>query len=704
MASIEINNAAPMVILLGTNDLSTRTPLVEPEKIPTHLPKTWLYAQKGPTGPQLVVGNSRNQMYGDSTFDETSKFANHQTILSNIVNAQGNAQMIERMIPIDAGPKSNFLLSIDILPTTVKVYDRDQDGKIILDSSGLPTETSPAATVAGHKIKWVVTHVTTKTIGQVDSDLFGDVATSVGTQTDGATTSMLYPIMQFWASSEGSLFNLSGLKFWAPNTNSGVNSSVLDALKVYPFRMSVVRKLTPDSTPRTVETEDGSAYFDFTFKQDQRNPYTEAQFYFGDLYLDKYSNTTDVRYPTKFADMHNVKIYQSNIEMVVGMIYAKEKLAAAAGTDFDTTRPDVEQKWLVNLFNARSSGGAQYHTLTVDTTSPDAVSLTESTTILAGGGSDGTMNDSLFNGMVADAVGEYANENSSLLDTAYNVESIVYDSGFSLNTKYAMTKVLAERKDMMAVLGTYDVNGPALDASEENSISVALRTRARNYPESEYFGTPATRVTIIGRNGKLRTSLYKRRLPLTLELAHKAARFMGASNGIWKPVYLFDKAPNNQINLFNDISIAYVPAKQRNKDWDAGLNTIARFDRRSFYFPALKTVYDDDTSVLTSFFTVMCGIELQKVGERVHRRFSGTVSLTGAQLCDRVNKTVEELTVGRFADLYKVVPAAYISAADEQRGFSWTLPIKLYANGSKTVETLFVEAWRMSDYVDPKTQ
>lgn len=697
-------NAAPMTILLGTQDLSIRTPLVEPEVIPTHLPKIYLYAQKGPTGPQLVVGNGRQQMYGDDTFDLRKEYANHQTVLSNLVNAQGNAQMIERMMPADAGPKANFLLSIDILSTDITVYERDQDGNYILDGAGLPTPVTPAATVPGYRIKWVLSHVTTKQPGDVDSDLFGDAAQSVGDQMDGATQSVRYPILQFWAHSEGKTFNNSGLRIWAPTDNSsgGVNTKIMETRKVYPFRMAAIRRSSETATARIVDTQDGSANWDFTFKRGVINPFTDAQFSFENQYVNKYSDTKDPRFQPVYADLQNVAIYQSNIETVLGMLYAAEKPEADVGTDFDTTDDDDNQKWLFNFFTAVSSSGAPYYAVEVDTASANAVRMSESTNLWARGGSDGTMNDALFAGLVGDAVAEYANPNSPLMDTATQVESIIYDTGFPLATKYELCKFISERKDTAVVLATYDVNGqPNISAAEDNSLAIALRTRLQMYPESDYFGTPTMRGVIIGRHGVLRNSQYTKRLPLTLELAIKAARMMGAGNGIWKPEFLFDRAPLNAIDNFTDVNIQFTPAKQRVRDWDVGLNYPIAYSRRALFFPAIKTVYDNDTSVLNSFFTMMCCVELQKVGERVWREFTGTVALTDAQLIDRVNKSVERRTVGRFAEMFKIVPDAKITEADAQRGFSWTLPIKLYANNMRTVQNLYIQAYRMSDYVDP---
>ena len=65
----QIVNGAPMVIDYGTQDLSTRQLPREPEAIPQHLPKFYIFAQKGKTDPELVVGSERDQFFGSETFN-----------------------------------------------------------------------------------------------------------------------------------------------------------------------------------------------------------------------------------------------------------------------------------------------------------------------------------------------------------------------------------------------------------------------------------------------------------------------------------------------------------------------------------------------------------------------------------------------------------------------------------------------------------
>jgi hypothetical protein len=304
------------------------------------------------------------------------------------------------------------------------------------------------------------------------------------------------------------------------------------------------------------------------------------------------------------------------------------------------------------------------------------------------------MNDTIFASKVSELLEGYADPNNFLQELAVNVESIMYDSGFPLATKYDMCKFISVRKDTFVALGTHTIDGPVMTASEEAALAVALRTRLQMYPESTYFGTPVMRGIIIGRSGRVQGSNYPKRVPLTLELATKAAKYMGAANGKWKNGDDFDGAPGSIITGMYDISITWVPAKVRNKNWDAGLNWVQAYDRQSFFFPALKTVYDDDTSVLNSFITVMAIAYLNKVANAAHREFSGSAKYTNGLLAKKVNDFVTNRVAGAFDGRLIVQPEAFFTDADIQRGYSWTLPIKVFAANMKTVMTTYVQAYR----------
>lgn len=697
MAAI-IVNAAPMVIQYGTQDLSTRSVPRELEAIPQHLPKFYLFAEKGPLTPQLVSGSERDSTYGSNTFDLRGKYANHATVFANLVNAEGNACMIERVIPAGAGPESNIVLSLDVLPTKVDLYERNTDGSIKLDALSSPILAKDASgtplTADGFKAKWVLSH----RASAADMQDFGQATILPGNQIDSTngTQSVRYPIFELKASSQGAYGNNIGIRLSAPTvkTTAAMPTKLMAEERVYPYFFSMIRRTSDKTSPKTVETIFGEQSIMLSVKPGVIDPLTEKQVYIGDVLLDSYQNLTDLRYPALFGDFGSLAVYEDNIATVLALFHDAEIPYIDGWSDFSDREEDHH---LFNFVTGMSSQGVPYHSFQLVDDS-DGIRLSEYANVFAKGGSDGTMNDEAFASLVSERVVGYQDPNSPLQELAVNVESIIYDSGFPLETKYDLISFIAQRKDTFVVLATHVVGERDLTGAEEHSLAVALRTRLQMYPESDYFGTPVMRGMVVGRSAKLRNSLYTKRLPLTAEVAVKAARYMGAGNGRWKNGYNFDQAPGSVVDLMSDISITWVPAAVRNRNWDVGLNWVQAYDRRSYFFPALKTVYNDDTSVLNSFFTALAIGQLNKVSHAAWREFTGTSSLTNSQLAKRVNEFVVSRTQGRFDNRFIVEPDAFFTDMDLLRGFSFTLPIRIYAPSMKTVMTTYVQAYRIDDY------
>ena len=686
----QIVNAAPMVIDQGTQDLSTRLLPREPEAIPQHLPKFYLFTQKGPKEPVLVVGSERDNIFGTESFNLRGKFANHATVVANLVNAEGNSTMVQRVIPDDAGPEANMLVCLDVLPTTVDLYERNVDGSIKLDVANQPIV---IGTTDGFKIKWVVDHYTT----QVDADKFGEATILPGDQVDSLTStqSQRYPIFELKTSSQGSYGNTVGIRLTAPNikTVASMPTKLMNINRAYPYNISVIRRPDSLSSPRVVETLFAEQKLMVTFKPSVIDPLTEKPTYIGDVFIDSYQNLTDLRYAKLYGDFGELSVYNDNIDYLLGLFHAAEVPFIDGFTGFT---PDAGDLHLFNFVTGATPAGTPYHSF-VFNDSTNSVRFSDSTNVFAAGGSDGTLNDTIFANLVKNELLRYLDQNDQVQDLAVNVESTFYDSGFPLETKLAIPAMIANRKDTFVVLGTHDVNDRELTASEEHSLAISLRTRLQMYPESDYFGTPVMRGMIVGRSGKLRNSLFTKPLPLTVEIAIKSAKYMGASNGRWKNGSHFDGAPGSVVSYMHDINITWVPASVRNRNWDVGLNWVQAYDRRSYFFPALKTVYDDDTSVLNSYFTAVAICQLNKVAHSAWREFTGVSHLTNAQFAQRVNDFVAGRVKGRFDERYVIVPEASFTDMDLLRGFSWTLPIRIYSPSMKSVMLTYVQAYRAED-------
>lgn len=692
MSTDYIINAAPMVIEYGTQDLSTVQLPIQPENIPQHLPKFYLYTQKGPTNPQLVQGVSRTNIYGVDSFDVRKKYANYATVMANNIDAQANSCMIQRIKPDDAGANANIILYLDVLPTTIETTQRNPDGSIVIGSNGTSVSNG---TTQGFQVKFVYAYDNT------DNNTFGQKTIIPGDQVDTSVTpnvtSQRYPIMELAASSFGEWANNIGIRIWAPTSdvNPDIPMQVIQKNRVYPYYISAISRPDIYSSASQTTTIFGDRFVKVTFEPNTVNPANDSQMYIGDTFLNAYQNLNNPGFPPVIGDFGSLYVYNNNIDTLLKQFYTAEiPFANAQWSDFATQPTNPNDYTLFNFIGGTSSSNVPYQSYQfVD--SSTSISLTSVTNIYAKGGFDGTMNDTNYATSVSNLVKAYADPNDPVQDLAVNVESIMYDPGYPLQTKYDMISFIAQRKDTFVVLSVFDVNGPVMQSSEEYATAIALRTRMQMYPESEYFGTPVTRGMIIGRSGMLVNSQYKRRVPLTNEVAIMAAKYMGAANGRWTSGQNFDGAPGSVVKNMYDISITYVPASVRNVNWAVGLNWVQNYDRSSLFFPALKTVYDDDTSVLNSFITAMAVCQLNKISHRAWREFSGVSNLTNASLIDKVDTFISNAAAYIFDKRFVIQPATFISNADAMRGFSWTTPIKLYAPNMKTVMTTYVQAYRL---------
>ena len=700
MSQSTIINGAPQAILLGTKDVSTRQIPRTREPVPTHLPKYHIYARRGPSTDQLVSGADAVALYHTDSFDSRKKYANHATVFLNGTLAQGNASIVHRVISTDAGPLANVRLCLEVLEVDIPDYERNTDGSIKTDVGGAPIETGTSS--PGHKVRWVVSSHTTALAAQG----FGAGTIATGTMidpTDALNLSQIYPIADLRESSVGEDGNLTGFRMWAPTATSvgeKFDTRLLSTLKAYPVRLQVLRKNELTTNTRPVESLSGAQSILGTLAGDKLDPYSGVQMSMADTLLTQFNRVGSSLLPDVIGFLGDAHFYQANIDLLVAKFYAAEKtfILANQGTmdiDHDFTLAGDEAH-LFNILGGTAYSGYPYHTYQIEA-GTSGLRMSPYAAIDFAGGSDGTMNNTAFAALVEEQMAEYANPRSEFQDDAYHVESVFYDSGFPLATKFKLLDAMAYRKDIAVALSTYEIGQPKRTASQDNAVAVALRARAQLYPESDTFGTGVMRVLIMGRSGKLIGSPYKGRVPALYEIAVKCAKYMGAGNGVWKNKQGFTGSPGSIVNELEDIDVVFTPVDQRVADWDIGLNYIQRFGRDSYHIPAVKTVYEDDTSVLNSWITVLAICEINKVIQQVHRVFSGRDDLSNAQLASLVDTEVSKRLQGRFDGRFYIDVETSFTDADIARNYSWQTVVRLGANGTKTVMTSYVEAYRRED-------
>lgn len=692
---INLPNAAPQHLALGIYDGSGRQVDIVPEALPTHLPKFYIFAEQGDTKPVLVSGAGLMNTFGDNTFKVRSPYFNHATALLRIINSAGNMCMVQRVVPDDAGPKPTLRLSLDVLETQLPDYERDQDGNVRYDQMGNPIELSTFST--GYLCAWITEVIEPDSNGIVP---VGGGVVKDGYQTDPntSTISKLYPILDLQVPYIGSAGNNNGIRIFAPTQNelNGIDLAILQNEKAYPFRMQMIQREDENSVGRVVNTPAGSQHVDFVFKPevvDRR--FGEFPLSISDVVIDSYQSVDVPGYLDRLGPFKDQFTYYDNIERLTALFYAAEM--TSYGFDGDFTG-EADEAYRFNFVSGTHSNGTPYRHFRINSSLPESHSLNRNSVAYAGGGSDGTMNNAVFAQLVGEQLKRYADVYDEVLDDARNVESIFYDSGFPLSTKYDLMKFIALRKDTFVVLSVFDADGTAYTAEQETSLALALKTMAQMYPESEFFGTKTCRAMIVGRSGIHTGTDYKKRVPLTFELAEKAANFMGAGNGRWDMQARFDHAPGSIVERMNKINVTYTPVPVRHRDWDNGLVWVQSYDRERVHFPALQTVYDDDTSILNNFVTAMVCVDLQKIGARLTRYFQGA-TLTNGQLKERTERLFRDWTKDKYSEHYTVEPETVITGLDEQRGYSWFTRAKLWGPNMKTVGIYTVEAYRADDLV-----
>lgn len=520
--------------------------------------------------------------------------------------------------------------------------------------------------------------------------------------------STMYPIFELKAKNQGSWYNNIGFSVGSLQ-NSDIDSKILSELKALPYAWAFFTRPSPKVSPTVFRNLYAEPSSNIVFLEKATNPSTEARLDFEYILQNNWFNETDPLKSLRYWDYEGFKFYRENFFECSKKFMVKEQpyitkiesqwadgetSNTISWFDFTTDHKDelLEKEFLlINPFNCRSSKYKMYMTLRLSnegstlTKFQSEVTMSSETPIFLSGGKDGTLDNEMFEKGVVKEMAEYLDPDSTYQDLAINTESVLYDSGFTLETKKSLVNFITLRKDTAVIFTDHDAQlGEKTNIlSNSRAIAVAIGNRLKLAPESEYYGTPVCRAMVMVGTGKLRDGQTDERIPLTYEIAIKAARMMGASSGVWDSSQLFDR--ENMVERLTDVQPNFVPTGIKATLWDDGIVWPQPYNRSSFHFPALQTIYSDDTSVLNNYFAMMCLIQLTKLGDRMWRKFTGTATMTNGEFVDAVNTAAMDDLKGRFGGLFNVVVECHIDEQDAQRGYSWHLVTKLYGSTLKTV-------------------
>lgn len=685
------SNASPAAILEGIQDVSGRRVDPEPELLPMHLPHVFLYAPAGDETALHLNSADAKRIFGDDALNYRSPYANHSTAFINeVILKAGQSAVYQRIIPKNA-KRPNMRVGVEILETAVKVYERNTDGSYKLNSELKPIDTGE--TRPGVVARWVVAP-----IGAGTEDVPDGIG--LGVKHDGTLAgpasekSTFYPFFDLDHSHFGQGGNNTGFRLMAPTlrSSSPADESLMTRLSAYVYRLQMLQRPNARTTPVVTQDLNSAPFVEFTLRPNSYDDRTNREYHADDVIVPSYRSVDPTTgYAPIYGPLREFHVYQDNIDTVLGLIHAKEKA-------FQPSWPDLpESKYLVNVLTGRDVYNNPLYALAVQGTLEGGVVFNETSVQYLQGGADGDMSDAEFNKSVKEQFDNFGSLTNQYLDIARFPQSVYYDTGFDVETKKSMLKVLGARKDVWVCLSTQDVSLKQNDQATESSMAIALRTAAEQFPEAELYGTSVVRCVIVGQSGYLINSSWKRLVPGTFEIAYALAQYCGSGDGVMKGRFAADVTPNNKVKLLKGMQTTWKSDQNRIKDWDNGLVWAQSYDTRSDFYAGMQTVYRDDTSILNALINMIICVEVQKINFRVWREFTGRSDLTPAQRADRINRRVRELVKDRFDERVVIVPDTYETKYDEQRGYSETCKIHVYGNNMKTVTSFTVVAHRRSE-------
>lgn len=679
-------NSTPRIVYGGFNDKSRGTPSRAPVTYPQHAPLLRLWCETGDS-KTTYLGNENsdfNSMYGAETLKRRGKFFNLQSLLAETLLGAGNGFFVKRLIPSDA-TKSRMLVGLEIVRDEIPAVQERLSG---FNYNGQidPGQTAQLPPVDGYRARVVLMPVTGEpgTATSIPGTLLAEI--------DG-TQSTIYPLFELPASYFGAAGNNLGIRIWAPNekTNEVWDEVTADTFKTRMFRMQFMQKVANTNIPAIVMTAMGEDYVDVCFTEGAYSASTDKEYYAGDVLIKAYTDDGIVSglapLTSPFSKIH---VYDASIKAVQDMIYARELALNPA------LAVTISQSSQIDFLTGASNDGDLYQGLYLLGALDGGITLSDGTTVYATGGVDGTMNHAKYEELVTvenTAFGQLGDlyENVPLYPFSH-----IYDTGLSMDGKIAMMNVLGQRRDIKTIFTTYvEAEGRAPTLSEELSRGQVLMTRLKAYPESTLYGTGICRAEVIYQTGELMDGGYSKLVPQVLDYAQKWANFAGAGTGILRDGADIDVDPNNEVSMVKNLNVPYFPARAQSNAWASGGTYSLTCDTRTNFYPCVRSVYQDESSVLLSPITTNIACDVVRLIYKIHKKFSGNSKLTKEQLIERSDKEIAKLVEGRYAGRVQIRPETYITADDDNNGFTWHCKVRLYANNPRTTMFFELETYRM---------
>lgn len=671
----------------GTKDLSGGRSVRAPEAMPFHRPLMFFFSAKGPLEATFESASMFKSIYGSEALDVSSPFATIATPFLNVAVKAQNRFLAVRLRPEDAPDPSANGLSIDILKTQVDTYERNQDGSFKLDQNGAKIPT-------GTKVPGIIARLVVEKIedqpAEVGGRKFGARTTKPGTLgSEGEGQSTIYPLTDFMATDFGSDGDNLGWRIWAPTTKSrqAADEDLYIETKSYPYRLQIMKRRDKQSSPSYVPNTYDESSVTFSFGKDVVSEQRGGMVLdLDELIPGRWETNDKIEVRSPFVKPH---VYRENLELVLTEI----------GKVLATEAPELgkaENLHMINFVGGTDIDGRAYDAYQLVSPLQGGVSLSENATYYLQDGGDGTMDFASFDSLVRKIAETKRVNGQDLSRQARYPFNAVWDFGYSLDTKLELNNFLDLPTGWVAT-STQDVSKKPADSVTEDSIGMSLLTRIQQHTDSIDFNTPPYRGMVVARCGYWTGSKRRVLVPALLHYFERFCEYAGADDGTLNSDKAFDEDEHKIITSVYDLNNMDQGFIDKRRQWNLGLNYPEDWDTARQFFAAAQSFYPDQTSTLRSAFVGLIVTNIARYCFETWRALVGNQKLTRQQLMERSDKAITAKTANRLDGRADVIPHSTITEGDAERGYSWTCPIDLRANGMPTVMDAYVINYRRED-------
>ena len=669
--------------------------------LPVHRPLWIMRTQEGPVGDPVWCESYTKavQTFGEQTFTNTNKlyFSRQAQVLLNTLTYNGaficraaDETAAQAVVIIEA-----WVREVD----DIQQYLYDEDGKRLLDDEGayVPateitvgedgTQQITNVVAPGLEIKYVKRHKL-----RTAEEVSGFDLSSLQPYSSGEYK--VYPILAVQALNPGLYGN--DLCFSLYYKNSENQSGDVNYYQTLFYSFAPARREYNNTTVTPHYDIYDSTYNSFAANPETLNPDTGAEMSMQAVFNTAYDEDTR-QLP------YTIYTYEENL-LAVGNRIAQVETETSLGFKKPTTDMDeilnTSFGYLVNVISCINLSGTPYDHVRLITAADEdenIVHLTENNEIYLDKGYDGDLSDL----MVQTSIQQFCKKalNPMIVDKFRYPFTHMYDVGFNFDTKYAMLDFLDVRDDIMVELSTQvlmdDNTGRTItmnDQATDEANGAALRDHALLMRESILRGTDCCRCAIYAHCGFLADGVYSEPMPFTYWSAMQHAQFGNLP-------YMNPTEPRGWPRSYNELFkvssinwINYDPEGQ-SRVWDSGINYVQWADMTRVFYPALRTVYRAETSVLVDQWFVDAVVYTKHVVRNAWGRFTGRNDKS-AILQQAIKQFLDQELSYLYCGKYDFTVTVYQTAEEQKIGYIQHVKISITSPATMRVLDVDIEVNR----------